>query len=442
MYTGDVPSASKSEILARAESRFGISIDPRTLAFVPLERRWMVEDGTYQHFTLLGQCWGSIWLGFEAMASIIPDVYIDTMGYAFTYPVVRWFAPKSVALGAYVHYPVISTDMLNRVASREAGHTNQGRTAHSWLRTTVKVAYYRLLARAYGWTLRRADVIVVNGTWTQNHINHLTGSKAKVSPQSSARTKGARSERKRAEIVYPPCDTTQLASFPLTGANRDARLIVSLAQFRPEKEHPTQLRILATLLSRRPDLFSSSAHGQGGVKLLMMGSARNSEDETRIKLLRALAVELGVDQHVEFLVNAPFTQIMHHLSRASIGLSTMKDEHFGINVVEFMASGLITLSHKSAGPYMDIAIPTPANNGTDSGAPHHQVTGFHALTVDDFATTLAHILDMNPESEALPIRQAARQRAVQVFGRDGFTSAWEKLLWEPLTKICKANSTT
>jgi len=32
----------------------------------------------------------------------------------------------------------------------------------------------------------------------------------------------------------------------------------------------------------------------------------------------------------------------------------MKDEHFGISVVEMMAAGLITIAHNSAGPKMDI----------------------------------------------------------------------------------------
>lgn len=43
---------------------------------------------------------------------------------------------------------------------------------------------------------------------------------------------------------------------------------------------------------------------------------------------------------VEFVVNAPYSVILEWLSKASIGLSTMVDEHFGINVVEFMVSGM------------------------------------------------------------------------------------------------------
>lgn len=44
----------------------------------------------------------------------------------------------------------------------------------------------------------------------------------------------------------------------------------------------------------------------------------------------------GCQDHVEFVLNAPFSVVLDWLSLASIGLSTMVDEHFGINVVEFM----------------------------------------------------------------------------------------------------------
>ena len=32
----------------------------------------------------------------------------------------------------------------------------------------------------------------------------------------------------------------------------------------------------------------------------------------------------------------------------------MKEEHFGISIVEMMSSGLVTIAHDSAGPKMDI----------------------------------------------------------------------------------------
>jgi alpha-1,2-mannosyltransferase len=45
-----------------------------------------------------------------------------------------------------------------------------------------------------------------------------------------------------------------------------------------------------------------------------------------------------VQEYVDFVVNAPYSRILELLGEASIGLNTMVDEHFGINVVEFMVN--------------------------------------------------------------------------------------------------------
>jgi alpha-1,2-mannosyltransferase len=47
-------------------------------------------------------------------------------------------------------------------------------------------------------------------------------------------------------------------------------------------------------------------------------------------------MRLGRQSQVEFIVNASYGDILAWLARASVGLSTMVDEHFGINIVEFM----------------------------------------------------------------------------------------------------------
>jgi alpha-1,2-mannosyltransferase len=39
---------------------------------------------------------------------------------------------------------------------------------------------------------------------------------------------------------------------------------------------------------------------------------------------------------------------------AKVGIHTMKQEHFGISIVEMMAAGLVTIAHASAGPLQDI----------------------------------------------------------------------------------------
>lgn len=44
-------------------------------------------------------------LGWDALRKFVPDVYIDSMGYAFTLPMFKYLGGCSVA--AYVHYPTI-----------------------------------------------------------------------------------------------------------------------------------------------------------------------------------------------------------------------------------------------------------------------------------------------------------------------------------------------
>lgn len=95
-----------------------------------------------------------------------PLVRADTMGYAFTFPIVKLVAGWNVPIGAYIHYPTIrsvttlglaaswptelttapshtfanSTDMLSRVQNRQGTHTNTA-VAKSALRSFIKLQY-------------------------------------------------------------------------------------------------------------------------------------------------------------------------------------------------------------------------------------------------------------------------------------------------------------
>ena len=116
IYTGDIVNTSREAVLERVKNRFNIDL-PRTdslsISFISLQTIKLVEAATYPRFTLLLQSLGSIFLGFEALFKFIPDIYFDSMGYAFTYPLFKYLAGCPV--GCYVHYPTISCDMLEVV---------------------------------------------------------------------------------------------------------------------------------------------------------------------------------------------------------------------------------------------------------------------------------------------------------------------------------------
>lgn len=412
VYTGDLAplpgGVPKGDILAKVQERFNIQLDDTRVHFLPLLNRKLV-DGTYWRcFTMLGQAFGANRLGYAALNLLVPDVFIDTTGYAFALPPVKNFS-RQIRVGAYVHYPTISSDMINRVWRRESGYANASWIATSWPFTLAKLLYYYIYAAHYGAALRSADAIVTNSSWTYAHI-------AQLLPYRMPRFWKA-PRLPALHIVPPPCDTSALASLPLEG--RQTRCMVSLSQFRPEKDHALQLRIVRALLDKHPEL-KRSADGQRALRLVVIGSCRNAEDEERLAGLKELAHELAIQSYVEWHVNAPFRVIVEKLGSASIGLSTMVDEHFGINVVEFMAAGLLTLSHASAGPLQDIAVPV---DGLE--------TGFHASSMDEYVE-VAYRLMLLPPASTRTIRSAARQRAVTAFGTDAFARLWRKYMWDVL----------
>ena len=71
-----------------------------------------------------------------------------------------------------------------------------------------------------------------------------------------------------------------------TIAGRD-RIIVSIAQFRPEKNHTLQLKAFSLYKNHR---------SSRNVKLVMMGSVRGPEDELLLEELKQLRSELNLSE--------------------------------------------------------------------------------------------------------------------------------------------------
>lgn len=106
IYTGDV-GFSPEQILSGVSRQFQISVGQSVpVGFVYLRGRWLLDPARYPVLTMLGQSVGSMILAVEALFRSTPDVFIDTTGFAFSFPV-AWLAGCTV--GAYVHYPTIST---------------------------------------------------------------------------------------------------------------------------------------------------------------------------------------------------------------------------------------------------------------------------------------------------------------------------------------------
>ncbi|KAK3900630.1 glycosyltransferase [Staphylotrichum tortipilum] len=410
VYTGD-HDVSKDAILARVRSRFNIHLHPPTVNFLYLSTRRWVLASTWPRFTLAGQSFGSLVLAWDAFSLLVPDLFVDTMGYAFALGLSKLLFPR-VPTAAYVHYPTISTDMLDSLApaAGPARGVNAGQGAGS--RGAAKKLYWRAFAALYARVGASADVVMTNSSWTQGHIVALWGPHRRAARGHPI------------AVVYPPVAVRELeAEVDVSRESERGRekTLLYIAQFRPEKNHQLILEAFAQFLK------TGSKAATEGARLVLVGSVRDDSDSKRVYELRLLVNELHIRDRVEFHLDAPWPEILEWLRRASVGVNGMWNEHFGIGVVEYQAAGLVAVVHDSGGPKLDIVVDV-------DGEP----TGFHATTAAEFAQGFEKALTL-PDPYA--VRQRARKSAKR-FTEEEFARRWtdqmEQLVAEGVGKKRRA----
>lgn len=362
-----IAAGSKSDeaIVHEASSKFSLEIKGG-IRFIRLRSTDLMRDWMYPRLTLVLQAIGTMLVGLEAVVRHRPALVLDTIGAPSAYPC---FYLAGSRIQAYVHYPLISSDMMGRV-----GAVSAAAGSRCQLLGMVRLAYYRALYGCYRLCGLLVETAMVNSRWTEAHMR-------------------AAWPRTRIGLVFPPCDVQKFCPPPGGRRNKD---VVSLSQFRPEKNHLLQLEAFR-LFTRK--------HGQWEGRLIMAGGCRDAADRQRVAELRLKAQELGMGERVVFEVDVPFERIQELLWTSSVGLHTMVDEHFGISVVEFMAAGLLTIANNSGGPKSDIV--------------DARKNGCRASTAADYAAALAMLFALQPP-EAEAMRRAARKKAVEHFACDRF----------------------
>ncbi|ROV96952.1 hypothetical protein VSDG_04183 [Cytospora chrysosperma] len=393
VYTGD-HEATKEQILGRVKDRFNVHLHSPSIQFLYLSARHWVLASTWPRLTLAGQSFGSLILTWDAFSLLVPDIFVDTMGYAFALGFSKWLF-RNVPTGAYVHYPTISTDMLdsldpNHPLGSQGVNAGQG----TGIRGVLKRNYWKLFAKVYSLMGSTIDVVMTNSSWTQAHITTLWAP--------------GRKEAEKTEpiaIVYPPCAVEELEEEVEVSAASESnrqKILLYIGQFRPEKNHPLILESFANFVH-------SGSEAAKGARLVLVGSVRDDQDSKRVYKLRLLIRELKIVDHVDFQLDASWTDILGWLGRSYVGVNGMWNEHFGIGVVEYQASGLICVVHNSGGPKLDIVKEI-------DGKP----TGFHAATTEEFTQAFEKALTMD---DPLAVRLRARESSWR-FSEGEFARKW------------------
>ena len=217
-------------------------------------------------------------------------------------------------------------------------------------------------------------LVFVNSSWTRGHVEELW----KINEKTF--------------LLYPPCNTEKYLNIP---SGPRSKRIVSVSQFRPEKNHALQIRSFALFVDKT---------GRRDVTLTLVGGVRNQEDRDRVGCLRERTKSMGIEDLVEFKISIPYEELFQILSDSLIGLHTMENEHFGISVVELQAAGVISVAHNSGGPKLDIVAPG---------------TGFLAVTEEEYSVHMMEILEMD-EEEREDMRVRARHHVRETFSDTSF----------------------
>jgi alpha-1,2-mannosyltransferase len=202
-----------------------------------------------------------------------------------------------------------------------------------------------------------ADLVLVNSSWTYDHIRSLW--RFQGWPKFSRRRKGGPRDqdagesssisrcnsRRKIHIVYPPCNVDSVTAGNTSTSNSESSLppvedrlpyIVSIGQFRPEKDHALQLKAMARLLQKYPGIVATSQAGidsngeQNAItpfpRLVLIGSCRqDTQDEALLSQLQHTAkYELGIADHVQFVINQPFNPVLlSYLRKSQVGIHTV-----------------------------------------------------------------------------------------------------------------------
>jgi alpha-1,2-mannosyltransferase len=297
----------------------------------------------------MGQSLGSIIMAYDALSLLVPDIFVDTMGYAFALGFTKLLFPD-VPTGAYVHYPTISTDMLESLdVTSPVGTQGVNAGKGTGKKGAIKKLYWELFAVLYSWVGSSIDIVMTNSSWTQAHIRSLWGSQRRANQHAS-----------EISVVYPPVAVEELErEVDVSEASEKHRekVLLYIAQFRPEKNHQLILNSFAEFMATKTPATKNA-------KLVLIGSVRDDTDSKRVYELRLLVNELHIKDSVEFHLDASWPEILEWLRKASVGVNGMWNEHFGIGVVEYQAAGLISVVHNSGGPKGDIVTPI---NGQPTG---------------------------------------------------------------------------
>jgi glycosyltransferase involved in cell wall biosynthesis len=137
-------------------------------------------------------------------------------------------------------------------------------------------------------------------------------------------------------VIYPPVEVKEFATAFLSDKRQDK--VVSCGRYSPEKNYENVLEVAKRLKK---------------VDFAVVGSF-SGEKSTNYYQKLCLTLSEEKLTNVELLKTLEFNNLLALYGKSKIYLHSMKDEHFGIVVLEAMAAGLVPVVYQGGGPWEDI----------------------------------------------------------------------------------------
>jgi len=137
-------------------------------------------------------------------------------------------------------------------------------------------------------------------------------------------------------VIYPPVEVNAFAKATFNSERQNK--VVSCGRYSPEKNYENVIEV---------------AKGLKDVDFAVVGSFSGKKSLNYYKkLCSTLSAQKLVN--VDLLKAVEFNDLLQLYGKSKIYLHSMKDEHFGIVVVEAMAAGLVPVVFQGGGPWEDI----------------------------------------------------------------------------------------
>ena len=212
----------------------------------------------------------------------------------------------------YVHFPIVASFREKYLFENHIGKP----------KSILKKSYYSLikfLVLKGFYKVNKESILLANSRFTARYIYKYYGLYPK--------------------ILHPYVDINQFLK--VSGSHNRKNYVISIGRISPEKNYD----VVPTI----------AKHAKNVRKFIIIGSTYSASYKIMYNVLKK-AAELNVKDKIVFVPNASFEKLLALLSCSKVFLHTMKYEHFGIAVVEAMASGLIPVVHRSGGPWTDIIL--------------------------------------------------------------------------------------